>query len=191
MAKAVCALGCGLSILLGVACSAASATTTEGAFAWLVPAPAPAEWKHVVLSGKGAVLWYPPSLHLISSDPTAASAVNVNQAGVYLGYLNATPRQGSEALSTWAEFRLDHLRAVDSHSIHVHARGKGLRFRGGKGSCVIDDYVTEAKSHHFEEIACLVAGRTQTTVIVAAATTSKWHKVHATLERAVSAFQVR
>jgi hypothetical protein len=70
------------------------------------------------------------------------------------------------------------------------ARAFGLAFRGGTGSCVIDDYVTQVKSHHFHEIACLVLGQGTGGVVVATAPPSEWERVGPQLERAISAYEV-
>src|SRR6516162_9138627 len=53
--------------------------------------------------------------------------------------------------------------------LYLNATPQRVRFRGGTGSCVIDDYTTRVGAHHFQEIACLVRGRHNGSVIVAAA----------------------
>ena len=106
-------------------------------------------------------------------------------------YLNATPRQGSERLRRWAAFRLRLLRSDDAASAHQDAAARGVRFRGGTGSCVIDDYVTRIGAHHFEEIACLVQGRNGASVIVATAPAAMWARARPLLFRAVAAYLVR
>jgi hypothetical protein len=57
----------------------------------------------------------------------------------------------------------------------------------GTGSCVLDSYRTET-DHRYREIACIVAGRTATTVIVAAAEPEHWAALRGDLERAVQSF---
>jgi hypothetical protein len=52
---------------------------------------------------------------------------------------------------------------------------------------VIDSYLTTS-GNRYREIACLVAGRSSTTVIVAAAPPSPWHAERPLLQRAVDAF---
>ena len=69
--------------------------------------------------------------------------------------------------------------------------GPGLAFRGGNGSCVIDDYVTRVRSHHYREIACIAQGKTTTSVIVASALASRWTQYAPELEHAVAAWEVR
>ena len=71
------------------------------------------------------------------------------------------------------------------------AHAFGLRFRGGQGACVIDDYVTHVKSHHYREIACFAQGRSSAGVIIAAALAGDWTRFGPVLERAVDAWQVR
>jgi hypothetical protein len=51
---------------------------------------------------------------------------------------------------------------------------------------VIDTYTTAKAS--YREIACLVAGRGSSAVVVAAAPTTLWDQQAATLQRAVSGF---
>lgn len=155
-----------------------------GAFAWLRPVPPPADW-NVAPIKDGATLSYPPGWRPIKTDPGTATAALVSGDGID-GYLNATPQQGSETLENWGDFRPDHNRDEGNRSVHLIASSTGLRFRGGRGSCVIDDYTTSKAT--YREIACLVSGSGSSAVVVAAAPTSGWHEEAATLQRAVSAF---
>jgi hypothetical protein len=66
-----------------------------------------------------------------------------------------------------------------------------VTFRGGTGSCVIDQYVTRIGAHRYQEIACLVQGRTSASVIVAAAPAATWAQASPLLFRAVAAYQIR
>ena len=116
-----------------------------------------------------AVLSYPPSLSRLAGDTDAVSAARLSPGGAFQLYLNATPRQGTERLRHWAASRLRLLRSDDAASAHQDAAAEGIKFRGGTGSCVIDDYLTRIGAHHYQEIACLVQGRTSASVIVAAA----------------------
>ena len=161
------------------------------AFPALVPAAAPAGWPHLTLPNGTAVLSYPPSLRPIGGDTDAVSAAQVGPPGVYQLYLNATPRQGAERLRGWAAFRLRLLTADDAASAHELAAAQGVTFRGGTGSCVIDTYVTRIGAHHYQEIACLVQGRTSASVIVAATPAATWAQASPPLLRAVAAYQVR
>ena len=63
---------------------------------------------------------------------------------------------GQETLADWAKFRPAH--NADEGDMHVvtEAAARGLRFRTGSGSCVIDRYATT--SARYREIACLVHG---------------------------------
>ena len=115
------------------------------------------------------MLSYPPSLRPLAGDKVAVSAARLSPGGAFQLYLNATPRQGTERLRNWAAFRLKLLRADDAASAHQDAAAQGVKFRGGTGSCVIDDYLTRIGAHHYQEIACLVQGHTSASVIVAAA----------------------
>jgi hypothetical protein len=187
-----------LAVLASVAAVAVAAATfalfggSPGrAFPPLVPAAAPARWPHQALPDGTAVLSYPPSLRPIGGDTDAVSAAQVGPPGVYQLYLNATPRQGAERLRGWAAFRLRLLTADDAASAHQLAAAQGVTFRGGTGSCVIDTYVTRIGAHHYQEIACLVQGRTSASVIVAATPAATWAQASPLLLRAVAAYQVR
>ena len=83
------------------------------------------------------------------------------------------------------------LRSDDAASADEVDAAEGVKFRGGTGSCVIDDYVTRISGHHYEEIACLVQGRTSASVIVAAAPSAMWTRARPLLFRAVAAYLVR
>jgi hypothetical protein len=161
------------------------------AFPSLVPAAAPAGWPHLTLPDGTAVLSYPPSLRRVAGDKDAVSAARLSPGGTYQLYLNATPRQGAERLRQWAAFRLSLLRSDDAASAHEVAAAEGVKFRGGTGSCVIDNYVTRIGGHHYEEIACLVQGQAAASVIVAAAPAAAWVQARPLLLQAVAAYLVR
>jgi hypothetical protein len=187
-----------LAVLASVAAVAVAAVTfallggSPGrAFPALVPAAAPAGWAHQTLPNGSAVLSYPPSLRPIRGDADALSAAQVSTGGAFQLYLNATPRQGDEQLRGWAAFRLRLLTADDAASARELAAAQGVRFRGGTGSCVIDQYVTRIGAHRYQEIACLVQGRASASVIVAAAPAPAWAQASPLLFRAVAAYQVR
>ena len=65
-----------------------------------------------------------------------------------------------------------------------------LPFRGGRGSCVIDDYVTRVRGHHFREIACFVQGANASSVVVVAAPIALWSRNGPWLERVIAAYEV-
>lgn len=137
------------------------------------------------------MLAYPASMHLVSGDAGTVSAARISSSGLYLLYLNVTPRQGAENLRNWVEFRLDHQREEETPAVRELAAQTGVRFLGGTGSCVTDAYVTKVHSNHYTEIACFVRGRTSATVIVAAAPTADWASAAPVLRRAVAGYVVR
>lgn len=167
--------------------SDAVATTRGGAFAWLRPAPVPAGWATLRLPGSPAKLSAPPGWHSIPGDPGTRTSVTRSPSGQIVGYLNATPRQGSESPANWSDFRVEHNRDEGDRDVTRLASATGLRFRSGTGSCVLDSYSTSS-GHRYREIACLVAGRTASTVIVAAAPPGRWAAEAWQLERAVTDF---
>jgi hypothetical protein len=174
-----------VALALGVA--ACGGSSGGGQFAWLRPGSPPAAWPAARIPS-GAVMSYPSvGWRQIRGDPGTATAAVFDSENRYLGYLNVTPRQGDESLSTWASFRVAHnAHEGDRHVIRV-AVGRGLRFRTGRGSCVQDAYTTQT-GIGYTEIACLVAGTRATSVIVGAAPTSHWAAIAPTLHRAISAF---
>ena len=161
------------------------------AFPPLHPAAAPAGWTRTALPNGTAVVSYPPALHPIAGDKGSISAAQLSPKGTFQLYLNATPRQGTETLAHWAAFRLRFLRADSAANAHLDAAAQRVRFRGGTGSCVIDNYTTRVGAHHFQEIACLVQGRHSGSVIVAAAPAASWAQTSSLLLRTVAAYQVR
>lgn len=186
-----------LSVALGGLASAATVkpsgrqTANLAAFSWFKPAPPPSEWRQLALPSGAAVLSYPPSLRPLKGDTGSVSAASIGRDGNFLVYVNATPQQGDERLAGWAESRLEHLRGDDASSVREESEAEGLAFRSGRGSCVIDDYVTKIGHHPFHEIACLVEGAKGGSVVVAAAPSPAGNSVNATLERAVSSYLVR
>ena len=97
-----------------------------------------------------------------------------------------TPKQGTETLASWSDFRPEHNRDEGDQSVRLIASSNDLTFRSGRGSCVIDDYTTSEAT--YREIACLVSGPRSSAVVVAAAPSPLWNHQAATLERAVSSF---
>jgi hypothetical protein len=157
----------------------------------LAPARAPGGWHTAALPNGSAVLSYPPLMRPVSGDKDAVSAARPGPDGTFRLYLNATPRQGAETLRNWASFRLRLLRSDDAASAHQDAARQGVKFRGGTGSCVIDDYITRVGAHHYQEISCLVRGHSGASVIVAAAPAAQWAVARPLLLRAVAAYLVR
>jgi hypothetical protein len=197
LATLTAALVAMLSVALGSVASAATVkpsghqTANPAAFSWFKPAPPPSEWLHLALPSGTAVLSYPPSLRPLKGDRGSVSAASVGRDGNFLVYLNATPQEGAERLAGWAQSRIGHLRGDDASSVHEESAAEDLAFRSGRGSCVIDNYVTKVGHHPFHEIACLVEGSKGGSVIVAAAPSPAGNRVNATLERAISSYSVR
>jgi hypothetical protein len=179
------------AIAITVIAFAMPGRSSSGAFPVLHPAAAPAGWPHLGLPNGTAVLSYPPSLRRIAGDTDAVSAARLGPGGAIQLYLNATPRQGAERLQQWAAFRLRLLQSDDAVSAREISAAQGVKFRGGTGSCVIDDYVTRIGAHHYDEIACLVQGRTSASVIIAAAPAAEWAQARPLLLQAVAAYLVR
>ena len=164
---------------------------TAHAFPTLDPAAAPTGWPRAALPGGTAVPSCPPSLRPLPGDEGTVSAARLGPGGTFQLCLNATPRQGAETRARWAAFGLKFLRAGNAAGARLDAAAQRVRFRGGTGSCVIDDYSTKIGARHYQEIACLVQGRTSASVIVAAAPAASWAKVRPLLFQAVAAYQVR
>jgi hypothetical protein len=182
-----------LGILVVLAGCGAARTTHQAqavqrptAFAWLHPGPAPVGWKLARLPSSGATLAYPPGWHAIHTDPGTASVALTDARHKIVGYLNATPRQGAETLANWAGFRTGHIREEGSRQIRTAAAATRLRFRSGRGSCVIDAYRNGVT--RYREIACLVKGSRATTVIVGAAPVREWDKQARVIEPAIASF---
>jgi hypothetical protein len=178
-----------LMVVLGWGCGgsgvAQTPSTPASPFAWLRPQAAPAGWKTTATAG-GAVLAYPPGWKALAGDPGTASADLTGSGGLIVGYLNATPAIAGEVASSWARFRVEHNGEEGDRDVRLIAHATGLRFRTGTGACVIDSYRTTRTA--YTEIACVVRGAGQPTVIVAAAATSTWAAQQATLHQAIDAF---
>ena len=164
-----------------------TATGDTAAFAWLHPGVVPAGWTTRRLPGSPARLPAPPGWRSAAGDPGTATMVSRDASGAIVGYLNATPRQGDESAANWSSFRVAHNRDEGDRDVRLLAAAAGLRFRSATGACVIDSYLTTS-GNRFREIACIVSGRSATTVIVAAAPPSHWAAERPVLERAVSSF---
>jgi hypothetical protein len=157
------------------------------AFAWLHATAVPPGWTTLRLPGSAASLSAPASWQATRSDAGTRTLVSRGPSGQIVGYLNATPRQGDENAANWASFRVAHNRHEGDREVRRLASAGDLHFRSATGSCVIDSYLTSS-GNRYREIACLVAGRSATTVIVAAAPPSRWHAERSLLQRAVTAF---
>jgi hypothetical protein len=172
-------------IIALVASGGAGPRRASGPFAWLRPASPPVGW-HLARTPDGAAFAYPPGWTAIRTDPGTASVALRGNGGRIDGYVNVTPKQGAETLANWTRFRPRKNRAEGARNVRLLAATSDARFRSARGSCVIDTYTTSAAT--YEEIACLVAGRGSSDVVVAAAPAGLWQARSAVLERAVSSF---
>jgi hypothetical protein len=157
-------------------------------FRWFAAAPAPASWGQRVLPSGAGILSFPATF-VDGHDRDGISRERLDRHGTVLVYLDLTPKQGPERLRDWPSYRLGLVRG-ESNDVHEDGHAFGLRFRGGTGSCVLDDYRTRVENHHYREIACFVQGRRHATVLIAAALESEWTRAAKTLERAVDAYRV-
>ena len=141
----------GVAALLAAGCGASSgggATPTTaghaaaGPFAWLKASAPPPGWKIARLPSGKAALAYPPGWRAIRTDPGTVSAALMGPHGRIRGYLNATPQQGDETLANWARFRPAHNGDEGDRNVVTDASARGLHFRTGSGSCVMDHYAT-------------------------------------------------
>jgi hypothetical protein len=174
-----------------VGSQAGTSRRASGPFAGLAPAPVPASWNRfdVPVSRGVAVLSSPPSFAPFAGDRGTASTAVRDETGGIRAYLNVTPRQGNERLRGFAEFRVRLLAGEHDQSVHLDAAAESVAFQGGRGSCVLDDYLTRIGHHHYREFACLVvARRGGAAVVVAAATAADWGRYEGQLRRAVASF---
>ena len=181
-----------IAAILGVWGSAAVGNTglngQAPAFRWLQPRPAPSSWKLARLPSGAATFAYPRTWRPIRTDPGTVSVALIRPGRSIRGYLNATPRQGTETLANWPSFRVQHLREEESSKdVRLIASAHGLRFRSGRGSCVIDSYRTSRT--RYREIACLVAGARTSSVLVGAAPSTTWAQQAETIERAIASLR--
>jgi hypothetical protein len=181
-----------IAAILGVWGSAAGGSTAANgqapAFRRLHPRPAPSSWKLARLPSGAATFAYPRTWRPIRTDPGTVSVALIRPGRTIRGYLNATPRQGTETLTNWPSFRVQHLREEESSKdVRLIASAHGLRFRSGRGSCVIDTYRTSRT--RYREIACLVAGTRTSSVLVGAAPSKSWPQQAETIERAIASLR--
>jgi hypothetical protein len=102
------------------------------------------------------MLAYPPGWTPLRTDRGTASVALLGGGERIDGYLNATPKQGTETLADWSRFRPQHNQGEGDRSVRLLATTTTARFRSGRGACVIDTYTTSKANYH--EIACLVSG---------------------------------
>jgi hypothetical protein len=172
----------------GAADGSASLNGQAPAFRWLHPRPPPRGWNLARLPSGAATVAYPRFWRPIRTDPGTASVALIGRGRSIRGYLNLTPRQGTETLANWPSFRIRHLREEESSKdVRLVASAHGLRFRSGRGSCVIDSYRTSRT--RYREIACLVAGTRTSAVLVGAAPSKTWAQQAGTIERAIASLR--
>jgi hypothetical protein len=162
-------------------------TFRPSTFSWLDPGFAPEGWSSSQLPGSPARLPMPPGWQREDGDAGTATEALRASSGRIAGYLNATPRQGSETTRNWTEFRVAHNREEGDRGVRLLAGATDLRFRSGTGSCVLDAYRT-ASGNRYRELACIVAGPAATTVIVGAAPPHLWRSEAPTIEQAIDTF---
>jgi hypothetical protein len=181
-----------IAAILGVWGEAADASAPLNgqapAFRWLHPGAPPRDWELARLPSGAATFAYPRTWRPIQTDPGTASVALIGHGGSIRGYLNATPRQGTETLANWPSFRIQHLREEESSKdVRLIASAHGLPFRSGQGSCVIDSYRTSRT--RYREIACLVAGTRTSSVVLGAAPSKTWAQQAGTIERAIASLR--
>src|SRR6201996_4837596 len=111
----------GAVLLLALAgCGGSDRGRASGPFGWLKPASTPAGWKVTRTQG-GAMLAYPPGWAPIKTDPGTASVALLGGSGRINGYLNATPRQGTETLADWRRFRPQHNQGEGDRDVRLLA----------------------------------------------------------------------
>jgi hypothetical protein len=156
-------------------------------FRWLQPQHTPHGWKLARLPSGNATFAYPRTWRPIRTDPGTASVALLGHGRSIRGYLNLTPRQGTETLANWPSFRIEHLGDEGSTDVRLIASAHGLGFRSGRGTCVIDSYRTSRA--RYREIACLVAGTRTSSVVVGAAPSKTWAQQAGTIERAIASLR--
>jgi hypothetical protein len=164
---------------------------SNGEFSWLRPGPAPEGWGSATIESGGATLFHPPAWRVITGDKGTVSFSLRDRHGLYRGYLNVTPREGTERPTGWADFRTGRNRAEGDRLVRERAAGEGLRFADATGSCVVDDYLSRVGSNPYTELACIVEGRLYTNVFVGAALSRDWPRLGPVIERAASSLLER
>jgi hypothetical protein len=157
----------------------------------LSPRPAPAHWASATISSGAATLFYPPNWRPIPGDTGTVTAALRDAAGRYAGYLNVTPRQGAEQLAGWAAFRTRRNAGDGDKRVRELVAAEGVSFARARGSCVIDQYLSRVGAHPYRELACIVSGRSHTSVFVGAALVSDWRALGSVLDRAAASLVER
>jgi hypothetical protein len=166
----------------------ARSATAPGAFEWFRPGPPPVGWPTATIR-TGAAIRYPPGWERIKSDPGTVSVAALAQNDRFIGYLNLTPQQGAETIGNWARFRVAHNADEHERDVTTVAAATGLHFGSARGSCIRDAYTTTTGARYIE-LACLVAGRHASVVVVGATPPAAWGRMAPLLERAISSVSV-
>ena len=111
----------------------------------------------VTAPGSPARLPVPPGWRHEGGDAGTRTEALRTPSGGFAGYLNATPRQGSESPGNWSQFRISHNTDEGDRDVRLLAGAGNLRFRSGTGSCVLDSYRTDT-GKPYREVACIVSG---------------------------------
>ena len=163
MLPAGAAIGATLALVAGAAGPRSAAT--------------PRGWRQATISSGAATLTYPSGWKTIPGDKGTVSLALRDRRGLYLGYLNVTPRQGAERLTGWDRFRIG--RNAEEGDTHVReiSASANVAFVNARGSCVLDDYISRVGAHPYRELACIVAGRHSTSVFVGASVVGEWSRL--------------
>jgi hypothetical protein len=128
---------------------------------------------------------YPAGWKPIKGDPGTATVALLGSSHRFLGYLNLTPRQGTETVGNWAHFRVDHQGDEGAKDVTTLAAVTGRRVGDATESCVEDAYTTIA-GERFVEIACIVQGPRNTVVAVGASPPQELSRTAPLLQRALA-----
>jgi hypothetical protein len=151
----------------------------------------PASWTSATISSGAATLAYPPGWKPIPGDAGTISVALRDRAGLYRGYLNVTPRQGSERLAGWAAFRTHRNTEDGDRGVRELSSSEHVAFMHARGSCVEDAYLSRVGAHPYRELACIVAGRRSTSVFVGATLVSDWGTLGPVVRRAAATLTER
>jgi hypothetical protein len=168
-----------------------AAGRSDRASFWPRPTGAPRGWLRGTIPSGAASVFHPASWTAIPGDDGTVTYSLRDRAGAYLTYLNVTPRQGAEQARGWARFRTRRNREEGAKRIRTIASAERLHFADATGSCVVDDYLSRVGAHPYRELACIVAGRRSTSVLVVATRRSSWDRFSSVAKLVVSSFRER
>src|SRR6188472_3210861 len=128
------AVAAAVALLVALAgCGRSGRGRASGPFGWLSPGSPPTGW-NIARTRGGAALAYPPGWTPIKTDPGTASVALLGGGERIDGYLNATPRQGTETLADWSRFRTKHNQDEGDRGVRLVAATTHVRFRSGRGA---------------------------------------------------------